>query len=254
MDRLLELLLEAIRAPGNPEVHHGARFCFHRRRRLGPAGRHPLHDQGRAARRAARSRAQARRSLHGRHVAGGGRHDRRPARDRARPDQRRHAAELGAAAMVVALFLPTAAAVQSCRRARAATSRITTISTAGSIRCSSTPTGNTPAPISKRPTSRSTMPNSPRSAISPPSSCVEDGPARARHRLRLGRACALSRRILPRPRHRRHAVAGAMAARQRARGRKEPDRHRSISACRTIATCGKNSTASSRSACSSTSA
>ena len=47
------------------------------------------------------------------------RHHRRPARDRARSDQRRHAAELGAAAMVAALSLPAAAAVQpSPTRAR----------------------------------------------------------------------------------------------------------------------------------------
>ena len=103
--------------------------------------------------------------------ADGARLDRRPARDRARPDHRRHAAELGAAAMVAALFLPAAAAAQRARRARGATSRTTTISTAGSIRCSSTPTGNTPAPISSTPTSRSTTPSWPRSAISPPSCC-----------------------------------------------------------------------------------
>ena len=52
---------------------------------------------------------------------------------------------------------------------------------------------------------------------------VKDEPAHARHRLRLGRAGALSRGILPRPCHRRHAVARAMAACQRARRRKEPD-------------------------------
>ena len=42
-------------------------------------------------------------------------------------------------------------AVQPAAPARGATSRITTISTAGSIRCSSTPTGNTAAPISSSP-------------------------------------------------------------------------------------------------------
>ena len=66
----------------------------------------------------------------------------------------------------------TAACSSSIRAgARAATWRIITISTAGSIRCSSTPTGNTAAAISKAPSSRSTTPSSPRSGISPPSCC-----------------------------------------------------------------------------------
>ena len=50
------------------------------------------------------------------------RHHRRPARDRAGSDQRRHAAELGAPAMVAAVLLPAAAAVQ-CPDARAAQRR-----------------------------------------------------------------------------------------------------------------------------------
>ena len=64
------IVAQAIRAPGNLAVHDGARLRFHCRRRHRPAGRHPLHDQGRPARRPARSRAQARRSLHGRHACG----------------------------------------------------------------------------------------------------------------------------------------------------------------------------------------
>ena len=124
------------------------------------------------------------------------------------------------------------AAVQSAPRARGATSRIITISTAGSIRCSSTPTGNTAAPISRTPSSRSTTPNSPRSATSPPSCCsaataaIET--ARARHRLRLGRARPLSRRDRRRRRHRHHAVAGAARHRQRARRGKGPGRARPL--------------------------
>ncbi len=140
-------------------------------------------------------------------------------------------------------------------RARGATSRITTISTAGSIRCSSTPTGNTAAPISKRRTSRSTTPSSPRSAISRPSCCSTPRPTRARHRLRLGRACALPRRDLRRARHRHHAVAGTARA---ARGERAAEQ----SACRRgrVPPAGlsrrrrNSSTASSRSACSSMSA
>ena len=43
-------------------------------------------------------------------------------------------------------------------------------------------------------------------------------PPRARHRLRLGRACALSRRVLPRAGHRHHAVArSSLQSRRRAR-------------------------------------
>ena len=50
---------------------------------------------------------------------------------------------------------------------------------------------------------------------------IDEGPARARHRLRLGRACALSRRDLRRARHRHHAFAGAACARARARAAKK---------------------------------
>ena len=95
---------------------------------------------------------------------------------------------LGAAAMVAALFLPAAAAAQSCRRARGATSRITTISTAGSIRCSSTPTGNTPAPISSTPDQSLDDAQLAKKRHLAAKLLLEDRPARARHRLRLGRA------------------------------------------------------------------
>ena len=127
-----------------------------------------------------------------------------------------------------ALPPPPLAAVQPAPRARAATSRITTISTAGSIRSSSTPTGNIAAPISRSPSSRSTTPSSPRSGISPPSCCSKPRQARARHRLRLGRARPLSRRSRRRRRHRRHAVGGAARRRQRARRGKGPGRPRPL--------------------------
>ena len=156
--------------------------------------------------------------------------------------------------MAVALSLPPPAAVQPASARASRTSRTTTISTAGSTRCSSTPTGNTAAPISKAPISRSTTPNSPRSGISPPSCCCKPGKTRARHRLRLGRPWALSRGSRRRRRHRHHAVAGAARRRQRARGGKGADRPRAVSSCRTIATSTGPSTASSRSACSSMSA
>ena len=54
--------------------------------------------------------------------------------------------------------------------------------------------------------------------------------------------------------HRHHAVGRAAARSPGSARRKEPDRHASTSACRTIATSTKHSTASSRSACSSMSA
>ena len=143
MDRLLELLLRRFVRRGNLRFTTARGSVFHRRRRHRPAGGDPFHDQGRRARRAARSRAQARRSLHGRHAAWW-RKARSPTCSRscsARPPTACRRA--GRACNGAALFLPAAAAVQSGRRARGATSRITTISTAGSIRCSSTPTGNT---------------------------------------------------------------------------------------------------------------
>ena len=256
MDRLLELLLRRFVRRGTLRFTTARRLRFHGRRRQRPAGRDPLHDQGRPARRAARSRDQARRSLHGRHacvVEEGTIAD--LLAHRARPDERRTAAGLGAAAMAACATSIAGCSSSTCRSARAATSRTITISTAGSTRCSSTPTGNTPAPISSRPTSRSTTRSSPRSAISRPSCCSTPGAARARHRLRLGRPCALSRGVLRRQRHRHHAVAGAVAAsppsappRRTSRGTVEfrLQDYRDVRR--------DSSTASSRSACSSTSA
>ena len=131
-------------------------------------------------------------------LRGRARLDRRRARDHARPEHRR--AALGAAARPAALPPPAPAASSIRARARGATSRIITISTAGSIRCSSTPTGNTAAPISRTPDAvarrrpaRQEAPSRRQAAARRAAS------ARARHRLRLGRARALSRRILPAP-------------------------------------------------------
>ena len=91
--------------------------------------------------------------------------------------------------------------------ARGATSRITTISTASSMRCSSMPTGNTAAPISRPPDQSLDDAQLAKKRHLAAKLLVDAGPARARHRLRLGRACALSRRALRRARHRHHAVA-----------------------------------------------
>ena len=140
-----------------------------------------------------------------------------------------------------------------CRRGRSATSRIITISTAGSIRCSSMPTGSTPAPISKVWTSRSTMRNSPRSAISQPSLCRRRTSARSTsaatgadwHSISPNSAAPAS------PASRCRGSNGSAPANARL---KRASRARSSSAWRTIATWRRNSTGSSRSACSSTSA
>ena len=225
MDRLLELVLRRFVRRGNLRVTTASGSVFHFGDGTGRAGRGALHQHGRAARRDARSRAQARRSLHGRHAADRGRHDRRPACARARPDARRHAAGLGAAAMVRCAISTAGCSSSTCRPGRGAMSLTTTISTAGSIRCSSTPTGNTPAPISRRPTSRSTTPSSPRSATSPPSCCSK----------RRTSACSTSAaagaglrsispnsaaRTSPASRCRSEQLASAQAARRR----KEPGR------------------------------
>ena len=80
------------------------------------------------------------------------------------------------------------------------------------------------------------------------------GPARARHRLGLGRARPLSRRALRRRGHRRDAVGGAARGRQPRAPRSSASRTRPGSCCRTTARSTGRSTASSRSACSSMSA
>ncbi len=75
--------------------------------------------------------------------------------------------------------------------APATTLPITTIWTAGSTHCFWMPTSNIAAPISKDRTRPWTTPSSPRSATSRPR-CSSKRPTRTRHRLRLGRAWALS--------------------------------------------------------------
>ena len=156
---------------------------------------------------------------------------------------------------LLALPLPPAAAVQSADSARAATSPITTISTASSMRCSSMPTGNTAAPISR-----------------PPDQSLDDAQLAKKRHLAAKLLLERGQRVLDigcgwgglalylaelcdAQRHRHHAV-GRSSTRLRAGARPSesglPDT--SSSACRTIATCRSTSTASSRSACSSMSA
>ena len=164
-------------------------------------------------------------------------------------------AALGVPLQFAALPVPAAAAVQSALARRGATSRIITISTAGSISSSSTPTGNIAAPISRR-----------------PDQSLDDAQlAKKRH---------LAAKLLLEPRREASLdigcgwgglalylaeIAGAQVtgitlsqeqyrARAAARRRKRADRADAIFRLRIIATSKGRSTASSRSACSSMSA
>ena len=209
MDRLLYLLLKAFLRKGTFKLTTSQRQHLHFRRRHRQPGGRALHNARCGMGHPARSRAQARRSLHGRHAGRGARHDRRPARDRARPEHRR--------------LPPTGRACNGCcatsaagcsssirASARGATSRITTISTAGSIRCSSTPTGNTAAPISRRPEqSLDDAQLAKKRHLAAKllmrarhSACSTSAAAGAGSALYLAEICR-------RQRHRRHAVAGA---------------------------------------------
>ncbi len=107
-------------------------------------------------------------SLYGRQARRRARLDRRCAGGSAAPGAQRDV-ELGLAAATCPLSVPPACSNTICGRGRARTSPIITTSTAGSIRCFSTATSNIAAPISTRPTSRSTTPNWPKSAIWRPS-------------------------------------------------------------------------------------
>ena len=130
--------------------HDRGRLDFYLRGRNRHAGGDPLHHAGSRARHPHRSRVAVRRSLYGwRHRRRAGLDRRRP-RHRARSAPRRRTAGVGAPAMALPLPLSPPADSSIRARGRGATSRITTISTASSTRCSSTPTGNTAAPISRR--------------------------------------------------------------------------------------------------------
>ena len=105
----------------------------------------------------------------------------------------------------------------------------------------------TPGPVARR---RPTRQEAPSRGQAPDRA----GPARARHRLRLGRACALSRRAERRARHRHHAVGGAARGRA-ARARRRADLADAVEfRLQDYRDVPEHSTASSRSACSSTSA
>ena len=100
-----------------------------------------------------------------------------------------------------------------CDPARATTSRITTTSTAGSIRSSSTATSNIAAPISNSPDQSLDDAQLAKKRHLAAKLRLKPGATVLGHRLRLGRPCALSRRDCRRAGHRHHAIAGAIPAR-----------------------------------------
>ena len=254
MDRLLQFLLKTFVRRGHIPTHHLPRHDFHIRRRQRPAGRGTLHQPCRRVGHPARSRAQARRSLYGRHLRGRARHDRRRAGDLlGQPsDDPPHWAR---PQWPAALSRPAARAVQSAHARARATSRITTISTAGSIRSSSTPTGNIPAPISRRPTrprrgaARQEAASRRQAACSTAavSACSTSAAAGAGSALYLAETAGaeVTGVTLSEEQHGR---------RQRARGGTRPGRARPLPAAGLPRRRRAASTASSRSACSSMSA
>ena len=206
-----------------------------------------------AARHSARSRAQVRRSLYGRHACRRARHiadvlalalsaEHRQIRRSGRGCNGCCATSGGACSSSIRLD------------ARSATSLITTISTGGSTRSFSMPTGNIAAPISRAPNVSLDDAQlakkrhlAAKLLVSPASACSDIGSAGAGSALYLAEICG-------RDVDRRHAVAGAARRRQRRAPRKRTDRERRRSGCRTTATSPARSTASCRSACSSMSA
>ena len=255
MDRMLRLALGSIRQARPAAADHIQRLGHQDRRWHRQACRRAHdHATGRA-RDPARSGAEARRSLHGRHVRGRARLD----RGLPRPDRSTRTscarARIGRGRATSCGYLQRRLQQYNPRDARAATSRITTTSTRGSIRSSSTPTGNIAAPISR-----------------PPGATLDDAQlAKKRHlaaKLLMhepgqrvldigcgwgGLALYLAE-ITGARCHRHHAVAGAACSRASARERDRARASASSSACRITATSPNSSTASSRSACSSMSA
>ncbi len=160
----------------------------------------------------ARSRTEIRRILHGRQFRGRARLDRRCARRSA--SARTPTCRIGRGCKACCAIC-TAASNSSIRaRGRAATSRIITISMAGSIRFSSMPTGNIAAPISNTPDQSlddaqlakkrhlaAKLRLSPKPQADKPGAAF----AHSRYRLRLGRAGLVSRRSRRRRCHRRNA-------------------------------------------------
>ena len=103
-------------------------------------------------------------------------------------------AELVGTASGCAILWRRLQAVQSADRGRGATSPTTTISTAGSIRCSSTATANTAAPISRRRRDSLDDAQLAKKRHIAAKLLLDPASAGARHRLRLGRARALRSR------------------------------------------------------------
>ena len=155
--------------------HDGGRQDVHLRRRPRPAGCRALYLREGATLRPARSRAEARRSLYGRHFR---RRTRLHCRRAGDPVRARAGCftDLGPCCRGCCAICSGACSNSIRDRVRATTSRITTISTAGFTGSSSTATSNIAAPISSRRTSRSTTRNWPRSAISRRNSASSPAP------------------------------------------------------------------------------
>ena len=165
MSRLISKLVRFGRLRVEFYRRRGARF----RRRHWPAGRDQVHRPLGALGVIARSRTEARRTLHGRASAGYGGRSLRSARCSARQTFGRAKVSPGSRRWSGCATASSAGRPATIAAARARTSPRITISTTGYTIFFSTPTGNIPAPTSSTPISRSTRPSSPRSAISPPS-------------------------------------------------------------------------------------
>ncbi len=220
MDRLLFIFLRRFIRRGSFTVTTAAGLHLHLWRRQRTARRGALHHGKGATRGPARSRAEARRSLYGRHLRRRTRLDCRRACDPAASgagSPRRIGRCRGWCATCSA-----ACSNSICGRARATTWRIITTSTAGSIRSSSTATSNIAAPISKSPDAVARRRPARQEAPSRGQAARQARRHGARYRLRLGRAGALSRRNCRRAGYRHHAVAGAIPARAKPGARARP--------------------------------
>ena len=256
MERFLRLALRHFIRAGNLRVTTAGGTSFHLRRRHRAAGRDPLHHPRRPVRRAARSRAEVRRSLYGRHARRRTGNDRRRACGRVCAAPRRQAAAVGASAMADRAT-SIAGCCSSIRRQRARRNVAHHYDLDGQLyalfldsdRQYSCAYFETPdqtlddAQLAKKRHLAAKL-------------LLEPRRPRARHRLRLGRARrSTSPKCARRRRHRHHAVGGAARLCARARASEQPlTRARRVPAAGLPRRRRTASTASSRSACSSMSA
>jgi len=158
----------SVHSPRLDDVHGRERGELYLRRRHRPSGLGTVPERTHPTPDPAQSGTGARRSLYGRHVCVVENGSIADALE-ILLNQPRHGAALGRAAMVAALFQQAHRAIHLARPRAKTMSPIIMTWTGGSIPSFSTPTGNIAAPILRRPTLRSTMPNSPKNVTSPPS-------------------------------------------------------------------------------------